>query len=638
MRILVGLIAAVILAGQAMAQIETYAAMPRIWSADISPDGSRLATGCSPRGAREICIYDLVGGADPIVIPAPDGGRISGFTWPSNAYLVYYITSVQRVPTSGGLRTWTLRQPVSYSLATGRSNLLMVDSSLASPLVGVDDRVAVQITYAYEGATRSGSRIGRRDDFGTLVYEMNLENGRRVRRREVSTDSTFDFTLNQVGEAILEARYDDDTGAYAIHGAADTSHPEIYSGIFSGGLPAILGLTDGGTAAALRIPGTGLRRLDIATGDLSPFNVNGVDVSLMDPIVDDYAMDVVGFSYTDDLPRQIFTNRELAAIHAELTQVLTEDSVRISAWSQDWTKLVVVGEDAGRPAHYYLLDLSTGGLGLLDVETAFPDGAVPGSRLAVEYAASDGLNIEAYMTLPPGRTQADGPFPMILMPHGGPQARDTAGFDWWAAYYASLGYVVLQPNFRGSEGYGYDFVEAGYGGFGTRMIDDMIDGAQYLQAIGLARPGAYCAAGASYGGYAALMLALRDRDNLACVISFAGVTDPFSILESRSSLGISLRYWEQFLGSRYGSRSEQAVITPLERSGEFAAPLLILHGDLDTTVPYGQLRLMRDAMAGNPAARFVTLPGEDHYLRSSEARTILLRESQAFLEEYFPAD
>ncbi|WP_339742640.1 alpha/beta fold hydrolase [uncultured Maricaulis sp.] len=638
MPIFVGLVLALILSGPGAAQVETYAAMPRIWSADISPDGSHLATGCSPRGLREICIYDLESGAAPIVIPAPEGGRMTGFSWPSDSYLVYYVTSVQTLPTREGLRTWTLNQPIAYSVATGRSEMLMVGSNMVSPLIGDDDRIAVQITYALDTRARTGSRIESRDDFGTVVYEMNLQNGRRVRRLHVSTDSAFDYVMNQAGEAVLEARFVDETGQYTINRSGRGSHEAIYSGIFNGEIPAIYGLADGGRATAVRIPGLGLRRLDIASGEVSRFDVGDVDVSLMDPIVDDYAMDVVGFTYVDDLRRQIFTNPELAAVHAELRQILTEDSITITAWNRDWTKLVVVGEDSGQPANIYLLDLTSGGLGLLDVETVLPEGQAPSPRNRFDYTASDGLAIEAYVTLPPGQTQADGPFPLIVMPHGGPQARDTAGYGWWSSFYASLGYAVLQPNFRGSDGYGYDFLEAGYGGFGTRMIDDIIDGAHALQQSGLARPGAYCASGWSYGGYAALMVALRDPENVACAISFAGVTDPFAILESRNSLEISVRYWEQFMGDRYGNRAQQGTITPAERAADFRAPLLIMHGELDTTVPYGQFRLMYNAMEGRSNARFVTLPGEDHYLSNPQARATVLRESQAFLDENFPAN
>ena len=636
MRILVGLILASLLAGQGAAQIDQFAAMPRIWHADISPNGSHLATGCSPRGVREICIYDLVGDTAPVVIPAPDGGEMSAFSWPSDEYLVYYVHTVQTMRTSGGLRTRTLSQPVSYSLATGRSNLLLVNSSLASPLIGTSDRVAMEITFLLDDTQGGLIRARQPGDFGTVVYEMNLENGGRARRLEVSSGQTIGFVLDQNGETILDVRYDDDTGEFSILQAGPGPRREIYSGNYPSETPRIFGLVDGGSAVAISFPVEGLRRMNVETGALTDFSVP--DIARANPIVDDYAMSVVGFSYTDDLPRQMFTNPELAGLLAEIQQILTEDSVTISAWNADWTKLVIEARDMGRPTNYYLLDLASGGLGLLDVEVQFSNAEAAGVRSSIVYEASDGLAIPGYVTLPPGQTSQTGPFPLIVMPHGGPQSRDTGEYDWWASFYASLGYAVLQPNFRGSSGYGHEFVEAGHGGFGTRMIDDLIDGARYLQNAGIADPGSYCAAGASYGGYAALMLALRDSEDVACVISFAGVTDPFAIMESSSALDTELRYWEQYTGSRYGSSAEQAVITPVERAGEYRAPLLILHGNQDTTVPFGQFRLLRDAIGNRPDVRFVEMDGADHYLGNPDARATLLRESQAFLEEHFPAD
>jgi len=630
MRILVGLILASLLAGQGAAQVETFAAMPRIWDADISPDGSHLATGCSPRGVREICIYNLAGGAAPIVIPAPDGGNISGFVWPGNAYLIYYITTVRD--------SRTLSQPIAYSLATGRSELLMVNSHLVSPLVQSPDRVAMQITFALDSGPRTGSRLGGESDTGTIVYEMNLENGRRVRRMEVSDTSTIGFLLNPQGEVVLDVRYADQTGEYSVHRAQGAQNPRVYTGIFPTIQPQVHGVTDNGAAVAIRIPGSGLRRLDITSGALSSYEVGGEDVSQMGAIVDYYASQVVGFRYTDDLPRQIFIDPDLASLLAELKQILTEDSVLITAWTPDRSKLVVEGRDPGQPANYYLLDLNTGGLGLLDVETLLPEGQTVGTRELFEYTASDGLPIPAYFTRPSGFSAGDAPPPMIVMPHGGPRARDTAEYDWWAAFYAARGYLVFQPNFRGSTGYSYSFEQAGHGGFGTRMIDDIIEGAHRMQEAGIARAGQYCVVGASYGGYAALMTALRDRDNVACAVSFAGVTDPFAFLGSRERWATTLRYWEQYLGDRYGDRAEQATITPVARAAELQLPLLILHGEDDTTVPYGQMRLLRNAMAGRDTVRFVTLPDADHYLGTPGDRQTVLRESQVFLEQYFPAN
>ena len=637
MRVLFASIASLVLTGTGLAQIDTYAAMPRIWDAAVSPDGNRLATGCSPAGERAICIYDLTGATGALVIPPPDGGHMSGFYWPSSTHLIYRVSSVQNIATSSGRRNIDFSQPIAYSLETGRSALLMAQTDIISSLTDRDDRVAVEITYQLDDRPNTGSRLGNRGDFGTVVYEMDLDTGDRARRLERSGTSTSGYVLTPEGETIVEVRRDAESGRYALYDVRQSDRL-VYEARFPADAPYIYGFAGSQSGLAIWIPGTGLRRLDLDTGELSEFQIGEISVSRTVPIIDEYAAELVGFSYTNHLGGQIFIDEELAGLKAELEQILTEESVRIISWSADRNKLVVVGRDPGMPANYYFLDLTTGGLGLLDTEMAVPEGMVIPRREPLSYEASDGEVIPAYVTLPPGASLEDGPFPLIVMPHGGPQARDTARFDWWAAHYAQLGYVVLHPNFRGSSGYGAAFIEAGYGGFGTRMIDDMIDGASFLQQEGLARDGEYCVAGASYGGYAAFMMGLRDSERVACVISFAGVTDPFSMLADPSQLETETRYWEQYMGSRFSDTDYRVEITPVDRASELTMPVLAIHGENDVTVPEGQLRLLRNAIGSRHDVEMVLLPDEDHYLRTVESRTRLLQESTDFLQEHFPVD
>ncbi|MED5548528.1 MAG: alpha/beta fold hydrolase [Pseudomonadota bacterium] len=627
---------------QAQDQLENYAALPRIWDAELSPDGSMLATGCSPRGLREICIFNLATG-ERSVIPQPDGASITGFFWPSSEHLVYWISSYQRVGGQmAGESGFTAVRAVSYGVED-RSNAVLLGQysnvtglgDITSALVGRDDAVAIELTLAVDQSANTGSRFGDRRTNETVAYAVRLEDGRMDEVLHTSNASVLEFVLDAEGELVAEVWFDDTNGRYSIQGASGQRRTEIYSAVHDVERPDIYGLVDGGAALAVFFPQTGLQRLNLETGEVSAFVVDGQEVLNVDPVLDRITREVVGFSYADSLPRQIFLDGDLAGLLAELEQILTEDSVVISAWSQNREKFVVIGRDAGMPANYYLLDLTTGGLGLLDVEMALPEGASHTSRRQIIYPASDGLEIEAWLTLPPGAAPSAGNHPLIVLPHGGPQARDIGTFDWWPAYYASLGYAVLQPNYRGSFGRGHEFIAAGYGGFGTRMIDDIVDGARYLEAEGIARSGGYCAVGASYGGYAALMMALRDADNVACVVTFAGVTHPFALLGGRGNSSY-VRFWEAYMGSRFEDRDYQNLISPMARAGEISQPVLVMHGDQDTTVPYVQMEMLERAAEGRPNIRFVTLAGEDHYLSNAQARRVLLERSGAFLSEHLP--
>ena len=646
-RIFGSILAVLLLAGageSAASQIDSYAALPRVWAADLSPDGRHLATGCSPRGKQEICIFDLSGDQDPVVIPAPDGGRIVDFFWPGPDHLIYRVRSFQRVPLANDVEWINVTRAVSYALETATSAVLLGEianvsglSEISSVLTDRPDRVAMELTLIEDAVHRRGD-MNSAGGYSSVIYEVDLNDGSLIDTRFRSQGPTVEFLLDKRGRMLLDVRYEISTGTYSIFRARGRERIPIFRDVYPAAWPRIYGLIDNDTAIAIAFPEQGLFRMDLASGEFTRFELNGDVVFGREPVLDEYTGGVVGFAFTDTLPRQVFIDDELAQVHNALFGLLEEESVLITAWTPDRSKMVVEARDPGQPAQYYLLDLTSSALGLLDEEMTLPDGEQVGEREPLIYEASDGLAIPAYVTRPANREDADELPPLIVMPHGGPQARDTAEFDWWAAYYASLGYIVLQPNFRGSSGYGLDFVEAGYGEFGQRMIDDIIEGAHFLMETGQARPGAYCVVGASYGGYAALMAALRDADNVACVATFAAVTHPFALMADREAFPEVVRYWEQYIGSRYTAPEDQIEITPARRARDFRVPVLMMHGSADTTVPEGQMRLMRNAIGLRQRFDFVLLRDEDHFLGSAYVRRRLLRETGEFLQEHLPVN
>ncbi len=226
--------------------------------------------------------------------------------------------------------------------------------------------------------------------------------------------------------------------------------------------------------------------------------------------------------------------------------------------------------------------------------------------------------------------------PLIVLPHGGPEARDNLEFDWWAAAYASQGYLVYQPNFRGSSGYGNRFLKAGWGEWGRKMQDDITGGVGKLVADGVVDPSRVCIVGASYGGYAALAGATLTPDLYKCAISVNGVSDLVRMLGAEAaSNDFSVEYWERRIGSRYRDRAEIDAVSPSLLAKNVRAPILLIHGQDDTVVPYWQSKLMNDALeqSGKPV-KFVTLDGEDHWLSSAKTRMRMLEETSKFLKKH----
>ena len=301
--------------------------------------------------------------------------------------------------------------------------------------------------------------------------------------------------------------------------------------------------------------------------------------------------------------------------------------------------MTVRAQSEGKPAQYYLFE--TNGPAVSPLAEAAPQlkGTVLGSVETVTYTAQDGREIEGYLTLPSGKSRADGPFPLVLLPHGGPEARDTAAFDWWAQAYAAAGYAVLQPNFRGSAGYGQEFRNAGFGEFGGKMITDSLDGAAWAVEQGIAKEDGYCIVGGSYGGYAALQGAVLGGSDVKCAISVNGVTNPFSAVGDAPAGSDAFSYWEDYMGiSRFANDEEKKTINPRERAGEIKAAVLLIHGREDTTVEYAQSRALADLIDNRPNFKFVSMKGEDHYLGSRDARQTVLKESLDWLATYMPVN
>jgi dipeptidyl aminopeptidase/acylaminoacyl peptidase len=254
----------------------------------------------------------------------------------------------------------------------------------------------------------------------------------------------------------------------------------------------------------------------------------------------------------------------------------------------------------------------------------------------ISYAASDGMQINGYLTLPNGKATRN--LPLIVMPHGGPASRDDLSFDWFAQALASRGYLVLQPNFRGSEGLGQKVEEAGYGEWGRKMQTDLSDGVRALTKLGIADPNKVCIVGASYGGYAALAGATLDADVYRCAVSVAGISDLKELLESSTYSPVldetrSFRYLLRYLGAVNAKDPVVAGRSPLKHVQNVKNPILLIHGDNDSVVPLSQSQDMSDALrkAGKPH-EFVKLKLEDHWLSKADTRLQMLQAVVKFLE------
>lgn len=296
-------------------------------------------------------------------------------------------------------------------------------------------------------------------------------------------------------------------------------------------------------------------------------------------------------------------------------------------------KLLFHVESDRNSGEYYIFDAKKMEAGFFDAVQAWLDPERMASVKRISYAARDGLVIDGYLTLPPGKPVKS--LPMVVLPHGGPiGVRDRFGWDADAQFLASRGYAVLQANYRGSSNHGELFEKKGYGEWGGKMIDDLSDGARWAVSQGFADGNRLCIFGGSYGGYAALMSAVREPDLYRCAVGYAGVYDLNLLLEEsvNTKRNSNRLFYDDVLGK---TEAERDRLSPIRYLDQLKAAVFIVHGEDDVITPLSQAKALR---AGLEARRkpydWLVKAREGHGFFNEENRVEFYEKLAAFLDKH----
>lgn len=334
---------------------------------------------------------------------------------------------------------------------------------------------------------------------------------------------------------------------------------------------------------------------------------------------------VVGVSYVTDRRQAEYFDLELKALRSALGRALPGKLVTFVDSSLDEKKLLLYAGNDIDPGAYYLFDKTTRKLAQVTAARPQLANATLGSVKAITYTATDGTAIPAYLTLPAG---SDGKnLPAIVMPHGGPGSRDEWGFDWLSQYFVARGYAVIQPNFRGSTGYGDAWYQKNGFVSWKAAIGDVNDAGRWLIKSGIADPKKLAIVGWSYGGYAALQSSVLDADLFKAIVAVAPVTD-LETLRGEARNYYNFPQVDAFIG--HGPWVTEG--SPARNAAKIKAPVLLFHGDRDQNVGIGESRLMVDKLKGvGGKVELVEFKGLDHQLDDDTVRTSMLAKADAFL-------
>lgn len=348
--------------------------------------------------------------------------------------------------------------------------------------------------------------------------------------------------------------------------------------------------------------------------------------------------DYLGARYTDDRTAYSFTDAAMGGHFRALNTFLGNTSnINLLEASDSGDRYLASVSGPRQPGSYFLYDRKARRFEMLGERKPW----LTADRLAavetLKITTRDGAPLTAYLTVP----LAPGPRPLVVMPHGGPETRDSIDFDTFAQAFAAQGWLVLQPNFRGSGGYGKAFADAGRRRWGDRMQEDVEDAVAQTVASGRVQPGQIAICGASYGGYAALMGAVRRPDLYRSAVSIAGVSDLPAMLGYEREDGAdspAYQYWVKTIGDPATDKAALEAASPARRAIEIKAPILLLHGDEDRVVPPNQSRIMAKALrAANRPVTHLELKGEGHNGWSQATWTTVLERSIQHLVAGFKA-
>ncbi|MDC7681998.1 S9 family peptidase [Asticcacaulis sp. BYS171W] len=616
--------------------LSVYGRLPDMAEVVLSPDGKRVALVKNMDGQRIVVDFELATGVTKFM--SVGKMKVRDLMWADNDRL--FLLSSQAADLAGfagDKNEFSTGQILD--VRANKAFLLFKDMPGFYPIVMGDfNRIVVdgQARFTAANVRFKGEGLRSLYSFDTIKGAPKLLD---------EDDHPIDnWVVRPDGTLMARAEHDPRTKAWSLF-YRTTGWKKLYSEVQAIDNPSLVGRGRDDESLLIYFnagPNAGRYCEISAAGVVSePLDLPGDNVS---PIFHPATRKLAGFiSRHPNGNEYKFYDRTMERISVAIEKALEgSHAQRVASRADDPKKVIVYTEGPGDPGSYVYIDFATGEQKLVgETRPNLPSDWVA-DKQRITYKAADGLEIHGYLTLPPaialnGRAAKN--LPLVVLPHGGPQSYDNIAFDWMSQAFASRGYAVLQPNFRGSDGYGTAFVEKGYGEWGRKMQTDLSDGVRYLAAQGTIDPKRVAIAGASYGGYAALAGVTLDPGIYRCSVAIAGVSNlkamiKWEFAETGRRQSSTILYWRRFMGNE----ALWDAVSPELQAAKADAPILLIHGKDDDVVPLEQSTRMREALQkAGKTVEMITLAGEDHWLTTEATRIQTLEAMLTFIQTHNPA-
>jgi len=611
--------------------ISAYGNLPSVSNVKLSPNGNSIAMVKNLHGTLILMTYNLVNGESKAVLKADNVNVVlNWYVWGNDDILLISAASSSQE----GTTKYTTTRLYKFDLSKEKELTLLVkhkeakkehptqfQDNIISLMPAEKDIILMAINFEMYSKPS--------------LYEVNIRTGQRTRIKRAKT-YIDDWVGDQQGRARISYSIEDTKVSYKLFDVNGEIDRDLWTyEVFEKDVVHILGFDVDPNILFIRA---------LHEGRYAVFKVNLQDKSLKRELVyadNKYDVDgsliyspktgaVVGLSHEGDDDNKIYWDDEYIAFKKALNKALPDSDNTIISMSEDQNTYVLYSSSKTRAGDYLLGDRKSKNLNYLASPYSQINETNYASKQLVHYKARDGMEIEGYLTKP--INSADNQkLPAIIFPHGGPMARDYAGFDYWAELFANRGYVVFQPNFRGSSGYGYEFEMASIEGWGQAMQDDLQDAAKWLEAQNIINPKKVCIAGASYGGYAALMAAVKHGESFKCAASFAGVTD-LALRVRDAKRFTNKKVIEKYMGT---DTNKLNAASPVNFAKQINIPILLIHGTDDKVVPVKHSREMADGLEDyDKEVRYVEIEDANHHLSVQDHRMQTLEEMVNFFDKH----